>query len=395
MGGHAFEQNGIDGSPAVKISRLSPSEYNSLKSNVADTLTIFFEQVRPLQEAPGKADYGDIDFLVEGPQRASTPEHIKEAISATALRANGGPITNFAVPFIGENGETRYAQVDLQTCHKENIDWLTFHQSYGDLWQILGTIIRRYGLTANDKGLFLRIEEGEERNWQGSMVFLSRDPAAVVTFLGMDWGIFEAGFATLDDIFNWLAQCRLIDIDIFVRTAQDHRQRNIKTRPMFRRFLEEFVPALPAKDADTLPSRSDVLHQALESFGARSEYEEKHRAILDGNLEVKATDLALQALRPSEDVSKNATKNLNLVIRSIKRWTRLIDGHLELRTQPEMDVDGQLKMRELLDSDQESLNKEHAQWMKDNFEELKTVEKQRMKEAKEARKENGSRMDHD
>ncbi|KAF2220610.1 hypothetical protein BDZ85DRAFT_173649, partial [Elsinoe ampelina] len=387
MGGNAFNSAGSNGQSSIAISRLSPAEYRQLKAHVRDVLHQFFQQVQSPAEAPEKADYGDLDFLVQTPLPSYRPDALESSLSAKAARTSG-PVTNFAVPLQAEDSTHLLAQVDVHICHDGNIDWLTFHHAYGDIWQILGTIIRRYGLTANDKGLFVRIQEGEDRDWQKSMIFLTQDPQAVLAFLGLNWTTYDAGFTTLAATFHWLAQCRLLDPSAFKEAATEHRQRNIRTRPMFRRFIEDFIPTLPEPEPSSLPSRNDILHQALDTFNKQDEYDRKLTAILAENREIKATSLLVETLKPQgEEMSKNLSKNINLVVRAVKRWAYLSeeDKGLRLRAGPEMDVARQMKLRDLLDGEGGMDGRDRA-WVKERFEELKGLEKQRVKEAKEARK---------
>ena len=61
-----------------------------------------------------------------------------------------------------------------------------FHHAFGDLWNLLGTTIRPFGLTANEKGLHIRIEEIELLDRKRSMICLTNDPREVCHLLGLD-----------------------------------------------------------------------------------------------------------------------------------------------------------------------------------------------------------------
>lgn len=64
--------------------------------------------------------------------------------------------------------------------------WQLFHHAFGDLWNLLGTTIRPFGLTANEKGLHVRIEEIELLDRKKSMIYLTKDPLEVCQLLGLD-----------------------------------------------------------------------------------------------------------------------------------------------------------------------------------------------------------------
>lgn len=74
--------------------------------------------------------------------------------------------------------------------------WELFHHAFGDLWNLLGTTIRPFGLTANENGLHVRIEEIEALDRKKSMIFLTKDPWEVCDLLRLDQeriGIDEEG----------------------------------------------------------------------------------------------------------------------------------------------------------------------------------------------------------
>ena len=61
---------------------------------------------------------------------------------------------------------------------------------------MLGTTIRPFGLTANENGLQVRIEEIELLDKKKSMIYLTKDPREVCQLLGLDverMGIDEDG----------------------------------------------------------------------------------------------------------------------------------------------------------------------------------------------------------
>ena len=77
--------------------------------------------------------------------------------------------------------------MDLRVCPDlASWKWQLFHHAFGDLWNLLGTTIRRFGLTANEKGLQVRIEEIEHLDRKKSMIFLTKDPREVLQLLGLD-----------------------------------------------------------------------------------------------------------------------------------------------------------------------------------------------------------------
>lgn len=79
---------------------------------------------------------------------------------------------------------------------------------YGDLNGLLGHIVTHLGFTITDRGLWLRMKELdaaksiERANVADDLgkMFLSSDPGAVMRFLGLSEELWQAGFATLDEL---------------------------------------------------------------------------------------------------------------------------------------------------------------------------------------------------
>ena len=84
-----------------------------------------------------------------------------------------------------------------------------FHSAHGDLWNILGSTIRRFGLTVNDRGLYLRIPDIELLDRKKSMVFLTEKPSEVLNFIGIDEKRWWKPFSSQSEMFNYAAGCKL------------------------------------------------------------------------------------------------------------------------------------------------------------------------------------------
>lgn len=146
MGGKAFHQD----LPPESLPRLSPLAYNTLKSHLLPRIDALYALVGVPAEAPEKADYGDLDFVVANPHGDVTHEQIKEALGAVLVKESE-VTSNYAVPL--DDG-SKYCQVDVHVCSDAE-DWerVMFFHSYGDLGMIIGAIVRRSGMSAGTKGL--------------------------------------------------------------------------------------------------------------------------------------------------------------------------------------------------------------------------------------------------
>lgn len=87
-------------------------------------------------------------------------------------------------------------------------------------------------MTANDKGLHVRIREIEAANKKQSLVFLTREPGEVCRFFGLDekrMGIDEegvvrggdgmggVGFGSMEDMYEFVVGSRMFRRDSYIR----------------------------------------------------------------------------------------------------------------------------------------------------------------------------------
>lgn len=289
MGGKAF-------SPALRTPRMSATTYHALLSKYISVLSQHYVHVGSPREAPEKTSHGDIDILVCTPIHNPQPDtatltkilHAKKSIAAK-------PSTLFAVPYPSdlpseEEGDN-YIQLDIQRCYTvDKFNWMLFFNSSGDLWNILGTALRRYGLTANDRGLHLRVREIETENKQHALIPLTSNPGDILGFLGLDVKEFNKSWDTLEGMYIFLAQHRFFRRDSYIRVHHldslssvpdganggrgTKEKKRIETRAIYRQFVDEFLPSWQDVGRERV-WREEVLEIVLDRWGKRRQYEKK------------------------------------------------------------------------------------------------------------------------
>lgn len=370
----------------LATSRLSHANYNRLKQTLKPIMCRFYDQVIISREAPEKPDHGDVDFLVQDPKPHTSFAALQQALNAPSALAST-PTMYFAVPLPDPSPIQEYAQVDVHVC-PGTIAWLSFRNSYGVTWQILGNVVRPLGLTPNDVGLFLRIEEGESRNRKDSMVFLTSDPRSVLEFLGLSWSAWERDFETVDELYAWICTCRLFTPDVDQSADFNTSDRRaLRRRALVTRFYEEYLPAtMPPPGSSPLPDRDTVLREAVAFFGCWEAYEAKVVGIRERQDDVCATKLVAALVRGIPGTSVTAP---NLVARAVRRWVLFeVEGPV-IREQAEMRTEEQPMLGVMLDEGREKLRPEMERWLLEHWEGLKGRERERVKAAKEARVEGG------
>ncbi|KAI1651501.1 uncharacterized protein F4817DRAFT_324756 [Daldinia loculata] len=312
MGGSAFSS----GSNPLFTPRMSPRVYQHVLSTCHAKLRELFIVVATPIEGPAKKDHGDIDILVALEKIAAFPssgacstslsppteDPLKVAAfllgAERSIREQPNAI-NLAIPWpndLPQEGTSsdvpRYIQVDLHLCNSvEHLQWMLLKQAHGDLWNILGSTIRPYGLTVDEVGLYIRIPEIENLNKKQSKVLLSSDPTEILSFLGLKYDStqWERPFASVEELMEYAATCRLF----WVRPEQDdsateadggdfdrsklkaNDRRRMKGRAAFRKWYDEFIPACREAGRFTTPisTRDTVREDAFEQFpGTRQVY---------------------------------------------------------------------------------------------------------------------------
>jgi hypothetical protein len=205
MGGHAFRN--------LHCPRISGGVYAKVKQHTTEALQSIFLHVTIPTEMPEKADYGDIDFLVAGLLHSPTSttmdnfnwsgtvDAIKSVLNTThGRRGHLNPgCMYFAIRAPGHEEEF-WVQVDVKVCFKpELFEWQKFELNYASNSKMIGSMVKPLGLTIDPEGLHIRVEEVEETNFSGSMLWVSQDPRDVLRITGLDRRILDAGFNTKNE----------------------------------------------------------------------------------------------------------------------------------------------------------------------------------------------------
>lgn len=308
---------------------MPPHVYYAVKDQCQQALHGLYEAVESPIEGPGKSDYGDVDIFVwqeKAPAerngqddettrfRTAVPSPTNpspELAIQTALRAEFAMIerggSHFAVPWPADldhvvppcatDQPKRYIQVDVTILHsQEQFRWSLFRHAHGDIWNLLGSVIRPFGLTADEHAFYLRIPEIETLNRNKSKVLLTRDPSEVLDFLGLPTEQYWAGpFASLEAMYEYVARCRMFwvppatdgqsdgqgrdmsRVEGAKKELKSNDRRRMKFRPAFRIWVEEFLPRcrLEGRFSEEPTSRDQILREALDRFQVEAEYRQR------------------------------------------------------------------------------------------------------------------------
>lgn len=279
MGGNAF----TSGVTPLRTPRMPPEVYYSLRDHYLSLLSTLYAQVATPVEAPSKTSYGDIDILVSRPASPSinTESLAKTLAAERTLATSGSATSSFALPY--PQLPNNYVQLDVHVCPPSTFHWQVFQQSHGDLWNLLGTTIRPFGLTANDVGLHLRIAEIEELNKKRSLVLLTNEPDAVLRLLALDKETYQRPFGSVEAMYEYVVGCRFFRGETYVKgDLKANDRKRMAQRELYRRFVDVWLPENECwirtrlGSAPTL-TRDDLAEVVLDRFDKRQEYDERIR----------------------------------------------------------------------------------------------------------------------
>lgn len=330
MGGLAF----ASGPNPLSTPRMPLAVYEAVKSRCHEILKQYYTYVATPIEAPGKKDYGDVDFLVTGPTLLCHGSNIALTVgnalgAERSISGKGSSTVSFALPWprevqgvatvTGDDPDevnaNSFVQVDMNVCHgKDEWEWELFHHAHGDLWNILGSTIRRHGLTVNNVGLYLRISEIELVDRKKSMILLTKNPSEVLSFLGLDEARWWQQLESPQAMYEYAATCRYFwadeeekekEVDEDKKALKHNDRKRMNLRPVFRKWVEEFIPQCRASGTynKQAPSREQVLADAFNRFGVKDDYELRLVAWCRGRQEEEVWRDAIKTGLPTEDVA--------------------------------------------------------------------------------------------
>jgi hypothetical protein len=374
MGGQAFASL----SPPLATPRMPPEIYTQVLTTTQTLLRAHYKDVASPIEGPGKDSFGDIDILVFkalddafDPAKTNVSlvaEYLAVVLGARKWIRDHGNLIQFALPWPSpspspfstgnETENEKYIQLDLHICHDQNqMQWTLFHAAHGDLWNILGSMIRRFGLTVNNKGMYLRIEEIEAYDRKKSMVLLTEDPGEILRFLGLEEERWWVPFAGREEMFEYAAGCRCFWVREEVveeekgdegdagvglqvegqeggeegkkKLKHNDRQRMAK-RPIFAEWIDEFIPKCRAEGrfGNTTITREEIREDAFRTFGVRVR-EEYERTRAEWALTKHWDDLwrdAIKAGVPLEDVDPQCRSAAIRMLKSVLKDGEEFDG---------------------------------------------------------------------
>jgi hypothetical protein len=240
MGGNAL---------SVKTLRLGKAPYEQVARWCSERLREAYpaNRVAPIEAYRQKADFGDLDILVES--TGFDPLRAAAALGATEIVRNG-PVTSLgvAVPKAGGDGSDTHAQdapdapdeggifqVDLITIDAPSFDYAFQYFRLNDAGNLFGRIAHKMGLAHRHDGLYYYCRDGD---YKFREIELTKDYERALKYLGYDPKPFMKGFDTLGELFEYISTSTFFNTEIYLLENRNHRAR---VRDRKRKTYMEFL----------------------------------------------------------------------------------------------------------------------------------------------------------
>lgn len=241
MGGNALRAHNLESK------RLNSPEFNALCKKLLAAFVLAFPGVRvePIPSYRSKADFGDLDLLVERESfvAAGGVEALEAWVSVVGF--SRGQVRNGAVTSV----EWRDApdqqvgfQVDFITSPSTEFDASLAYFSYNDLGNLMGRIAHKMGMVYGHEGLIFPMRDGTH---EFDRIKICGDARQCMTFLGYDSSRFDRGFNDLVDIYEFVVSSPYFNRNIYLL---ENRNNASRTRDRKRKTYRGFLEWIEARD---------------------------------------------------------------------------------------------------------------------------------------------------
>ncbi|WP_257392094.1 hypothetical protein [Xanthomonas hortorum] len=253
MGGNALK--------AVATHLLPAASYLQLAAQVMDTLQSESGlRVELVRNFGTKADFGDMCVIADrSTLPADVPALMSYLFNPHEVVSNGNVISFDVAAF----------QVDLVCVPASEYDTARDYFAFNDLGNLMGRTAQRMGFTYGQNGLRYKVLDGD---YLVDDLTITNEMPAAFAFLGYDYGRFDQGFHTLEEVFAFAASSTHFNPAAYPLESRGHRDR-VRDQKLqnYRLFLEWLQTAGVAAGASADLQRAHHLQGALKQFPAFAE----------------------------------------------------------------------------------------------------------------------------
>lgn len=221
MGGNALKN--------TATRRYQRDEFLELQNEVVQILLKEYETVRPLRFYAQKPDFGDLDIVIPSWPRwpGFHREHLVKLFNPNEVFCNDNVISIDYKEF----------QIDVKFVDPMDFPTVCLYHDFNDLGNLMGKLVHCMGITYGHLGLHYSVFY--HRTHLLGKVELTRDPAKIFSFFGLNKHVYDHGFQHLEEIFHYVTTSRFFCKEAYEDQYHNHtdRTRNRK-RKVYADFLE-------------------------------------------------------------------------------------------------------------------------------------------------------------
>ena len=251
MGGKLFELGRTPQEEYVKIEK-ELLDYLSHKFPVGEGKDVPYRIPRYYRSKP---DFGDVDILLSN-EVIDDWKTLREDIVKDL-----GP-TDYECKSWLSMAYKNQIQVDFMPIDANLLIPTWQFLCYNDLGNLLGKHYRRFNLKYGEKGLFYvyrRDEGGYKKD-----IFLTSDMKRILGFLELSFEEWDAGFETLEEMFEWVIACKYFTCVPF-RNLTKVTSKRARLRTTMKKFVE-YVEEKNIQKAYPFEEKSVYIPKIIEYF---------------------------------------------------------------------------------------------------------------------------------
>ncbi|EDP98281.1 hypothetical protein U8527_19940 [Kordia algicida OT-1] len=218
MGGNLF-----------KLGRMPKAKYLEIETEISTYLSqkIGADNFRIPRYYDDKADFGDLDVLVNISAVADWERIKTQILNDLNIQQHKS---------VGNVFSTVYKNLQVDYFTKEEAYFLATYNflSFNDVGNIIGRIFRRFNLKYGEKGLHYVFRRTSEESYSKD-ILITNDFKKIFAFLGLDYSVWETGFASKKELFDWVIASKYFSTKPYLDENKAINKR--KKRPTMQAFI--------------------------------------------------------------------------------------------------------------------------------------------------------------
>lgn len=239
-----------------------------------------------------KADFGDMDIIISAELAGKDWQVLKGEITAD-LGISQFKSVSHLFSTVYQN-----LQVDFFNVPAAYLESYYNYMSFNDLGNLIGRICKKFNLKYGEQGL-LYVYRREEGNYHIDLP-ITTDFRRICDFLGLAYDIWEKGFDTLEQVFEWVIASPYFSVEPYIESKPIEKR--AKQRPTIERFLayleEKKIDKVHTFEADKKNYLPQIMAFFAESNLASQIAEEEAKEARTASIQSKFNGKHLMTLLP-------------------------------------------------------------------------------------------------